>query len=399
MIQRLCNLSISNSFFLFGPRATGKTTLIGASFEPSRVHVVDLLNSELHDSLVQQPSKLKEIISGLNSGIRVIVLDEVQRAPVLLDVIQSIMSSGNQFQFVLTGSSARKLKRGSANLLGGRAFVRHLWPFTLMELSRHLDDSFFNEQLNNCCMYKMIWGGLPLVYFADSDSSRKELLRSYVVTYLSEEVVAEQLVRNLLPFRKFLSVAAQMSGKIINYSKIAAAVGSSHVSVQNYFEILEDTLIGFRLSAYETSVRKRLRNKCKFYLFDTGVTRAMAKNIESVVVPGTSYFGELFEQMLIVEFKALCDYLKPDWTLHYLQTTHGVEIDLVIDTGVSEPILVEIKSSDKIGTVDLAGTVQLMNEFPKSRKYILSRDAMDRKIEGDISVLHWYRGIREIFEI
>jgi uncharacterized protein len=229
--------------------------------------------------------------------------------------------------------------------------------------------------------------------------SNKEFLRSYVTTYLNEEVIAEQFVRNLSPFKKFLLVAAQMSGKIVNYSKIASDVGSSHVTVQNCFEILEDTFIGFALSAYDTSVRKRVRSKSKFYLFDVGVTRALSKSIESILLAGTSYFGEVFEQMIIAEFKALSDYLRPDWTLHYLRTTHGAEIDLVIETGMSEPILVEIKSCERIDKVDMEGTLKLMNEFPESRKYVLSQDPVSRKTETNIKFLHWHIGFQEIFEI
>jgi predicted AAA+ superfamily ATPase len=398
MLKRICNIPKTNSFFLFGPRATGKTTLLHESFSTENTHFIDLLNPEVLDPLAEQPQLLRESLLSLSPKIKTVVLDEIQRAPVLLDVVQKSFSE-NRFQFVLTGSSARKLKRGAANLLGGRALVRYLWPLSIIELMPQSTCGFATEDLSIICKKKLSWGGLPLIYFAENDQIRKDLLRSYILTYLNEEIVAEQIVRNLSPFRKFLVVAAQMSGKIVNFSKIANLVGSTHVTIQNYFEILEDTLIGFSITAYESSVRKRVRNKPKFYIFDVGVMRALARTIEADPVPGTSQYGELFEHLVMAEFKVLRDYYRPDWTLHYYQTAHGAEIDLVVDTGIGEPILIEFKSATKIDTVELGGTLQLMAEFAGSRKYILSQDPFPRKTADNVVMMHWIDGVREIFEL
>lgn len=327
--------------------------------------------------------------SALPSSVRNVVVDEVQREPSLLDVIQPFLRTG-QFRFVLTGSSARKLRRGMANLLGGRAVTRSLWPLVSWERPRH--PGWEEESL--------AWGGLPMVALAGGgDEERKDLLRSYVSTYLAEEVVAEQLVRNLVPFRRFLGVAAQMSGKIINTSAIARDIGTSHNTVASYFEILEETLVGFGLPAWSASVRKRLRAKPKFYLFDTGLTRALCRTLEALPRPGTSVYGDLFEQMVLCEVQALKAYFKPDWELAYLCSEAGAEIDLVIDTGISAPILVEIKSTDDVTKLSPAGELRLLDDTPASRRLVLSRDPIPKMLANGIEALPWRRGLAEIFNL
>jgi predicted AAA+ superfamily ATPase len=383
MLKRICNIPKSNSFFLLGPRATGKTSLLRIML-PDAVFV-DLLDPKIYERYLENPSELSEFVNGLAPNCETVVIDEIQRVPLLLDVVQKLMGE-TKIQFVLTGSSARKLKRGQANLLGGRAFIRYLWPLSILELPSEFDD-----------LEKLRWGGLPLAALAQSNEHKQEFLRSYIRTYLNEEIVAEQLVRNLQPFRKFLKVAAQMSGHIVNFAKIGRDIGTSHNTVQSYYEILEDTLIGFSLPAFETSERKRLRNKNKFYLFDTGVTLALSRRLEDDLNTETSHFGAIFEQCVVTEIKALSSYLKPDWELFYLQTASGTEIDLLIDTGVSDPILIEIKSTDRIHAIDLQSELKLLNDIPSKSKYVFSRDPISRTLADGTQCLPWKTGLRILF--
>jgi uncharacterized protein len=399
MLKRFCNLPEKQSFFLFGPRATGKSTLLKSRWAETEALFIDLLNPSVVEVFFSRPQALGELLEGALGKFQTIVIDEVQRAPQLLDIVQQYMQE-KKFQFALTGSSARKLKRGAANLLGGRAIVKHLGPLSVLEIETPPEfgkpnctyqNEFITQQLMN-------FGALPLVFFEPHKETKLNLLRAYSQTYLNEEIVAEQLIRNLTPFRKFLQVAAMSNGSIVNFQKLALASGCSHVTIQSYYEILEDTLIGFSLPAYHSSLRKRLRTKPKFYFFDVGVWRGLARNLEAEILPSTSVFGKVFEHLVIAEIKTLASYFKPDWTLSYLQTQAGAEIDLVIDTGVSEPILIEIKSAENLGLVNVSQSAGLMGEFPKSKKYFFSRDSIARKTEAGVMCLHWIDGLRELFQ-
>jgi uncharacterized protein len=388
MLTRIANIPTNQDFFLFGPRATGKSTLIAQTLEEKRTKTFDLLQNDELLPLLDNPRNLTNILNALPAHISNIVIDEVQRAPLLLDVVQQFIGI-KRFHFALTGSSARKLRRGQANLLGGRAVSRTLWPLTCFEIGEFAEAD----------LQKMLWGGLPLVVTSKEENIRKDLLRTYETTYLSEEVVAEQLVRNLNPFRKFLNVAAQMNGKIINTSAIGRDLGVSHNTVATYFEILEDTLIGFFLNPYHNSLRKKLRSKPKFYLFDTGVTRALSKQLDYPLFPGTSSFGDAFEHMVILEFKSMCAYLKPDWQLSFLQTEAGNEIDLVIEKGQGEPIFIEVKSSENLSKVSLGRELQLLSDTKSKSCYVLSRDPNPQVLEKNIKALPWRLGVQEILEI
>lgn len=385
MITRIVKLPTKLDFFLFGPRSTGKTTLLKQHFSSLNVCWIDLLKPDTFDRF-QDASVFDNYLSELPPSIDTVVIDEIQKHPLLLDVVQGFIQQ-ERFRFVLTGSSARKLKRGHANLLGGRAAVRNLWSLTHLEIG---EKDFKLESI-------LHWGSLPKVFLSDDEQEKKDLLQSYVQTYLAEEVVAEQLVRNLIPFRKFLAVAAQMNGKIINASKIGTDVGTDHNTVSHYFEILEDTLVGFSLPAFETSVRKRIRKKPKFFIFDLGVTRALARMLEIPLHESTSYFGEVFEHFIISEIFKLCSYMKPDWELFYLASKDNAEIDLIIDRPGQKKVLIEIKSTRKIESVDLSSTLALMRDFGDADCLVLSRDPLPQKLSF-ARALPWKQGIAEIFK-
>jgi uncharacterized protein len=396
MLARICKLPNKLDFFLFGPRATGKSSLLRSQYVGPHVHFFDLLDSAVFDSLSSRPDQLEQTLKSIlqshtaqtASERPIVVIDEIQKIPTLLDTVHRLMLQDG-FQFVLTGSSARKLKRGSANLLGGRAVVRNLGPLTFLEIPN--DDQAIYQ--------RMVWGGLPKVFLGGDDADKIDLLVAYVKTYLSEEVIAEQLVRNLIPFRKFLPVAGQMNGKIINCRAIARDLGTTHTTVQSYFEILEDTLIGFSLPAWHSSLRRRIRNQPKFYIFDTGVARAMARTLDHTPQLGTSAFGDLFEHFIISEMRTLLAYEKPQWEMHYFQSAAGNEIDLVIDRGAGSLILIEIKSTNSLGKLELGSTLRLMQDFKSEHCFVFSQDPLPKKLSPYVQGLHWKDGIKAVLAL
>jgi len=223
MVNREIKLPKDNSFFLFGARGTGKTYLLKERFEARTSYYIDLLNPDQNETFNLRPRTLTEQLAALKPEIDWVVIDEIQKAPKLLDIVHQQIES-SRFKFALTGSSARKLRHGSANLLAGRAFVLHLFPLTAWEIGER-----FSLQS------ALAWGTLPRAVMIESDEDRRDFLRSYAHTYLQEEITQEQIVRRLDPFRRFLMVAAQMSGQILNFTKIAREIGSSTVTVSPTF--------------------------------------------------------------------------------------------------------------------------------------------------------------------
>jgi predicted AAA+ superfamily ATPase len=376
MFQRSISLPNENSFFLFGARGTGKTTLLRVLFPDALT--IDLLDNRTEEELMMAPHHLEAMIAG-SSGSHIII-DEIQKIPKLLDEVHRLIEkSENKNRFILTGSSAKKLKSGGANLLAGRAFLRNLFPLT----QRELGDAFVLEDA-------LRWGSLPRIFSLESQDSKRDYLDSYAQLYLKEEVWAEQLIRNLPPFRRFLEVAAVNFGKILNASNIAADVGVDPKTVQSYYSILEETLLGFHLDAYHSSVRKRLRQAPKFYFFDNGVSRALARMQSVLPKEGTAYYGDLFEQFVINEIFRTNDYEKRDYRFSYLQSASGVEIDLVIERPGKPLALVEIKSTTQVRNDHLSGLENFADSFPDAELFILSRDHNPKRF-GRIDALPWFR--------
>lgn len=308
MIQRTCILSKSNSFFLFGARGSGKTTLVQETFLPSDTLFLDLLDIELMDQLMLDSGRFLGLIDAPENIHKRVVIDEVQKFPKLLDVVHSQIQKRKR-QFVLTGSSSRRLKQQGTNLLAGRAWVYHLYPLSTKELGSAFDLKKALER-----------GGLPDSYLAAEPQAAREFLGAYVGTYLQKEIQPEQWVRKLEPFRRFLSIAAQMNGKIVNKAKIAADVGVDDVTVAHYFEILEDTLLGFMLPAFHLSVRKAQRQTPKFYFIDTGIKRALDRTQTVELLPQTFAWGDAFEHWVILEFIKNASYRRLDWTFSFART-------------------------------------------------------------------------------
>ena len=383
MIARELNILTGNSFLLFGSRGTGKTRLLKELFSKTSALWVDLLDPNQEYEFNRRPELLRQRISELESEPEWVIVDEVQRAPKLLDIAHQLIES-TKIKFALTGSSARKLRRGGANLLAGRAFVYHLFPFTWTELGSEfsLDET-------------LLWGALPKTLALKTDEERELFLSSYVDTYLREEVVAEQLVRNVTPFRTFLDLTGQLNGEPINYAKLSREVRADDTTIRTYFEILEETLIGFRLPSFERSVRKQQLQSPKFYLFDLGIKRAIDRFSIAKLIPGSSLYGRAFEHFIILEAVRRNEYRRKRAKLSYLRTKDGLEVDLIVEKPGQAPIFVEIKASENIETVDLRGFERLIDADAGVTGVVLSRDKRQFS-RGAIKFMPWQEGLKEI---
>ncbi len=382
MENRLLQLPKANSFILFGPRGCGKTTLLSDVFINKNQIWIDLLRPAILDKYETNPDLLIQEIEGLSTKERPrwIIIDEVQKVPKLLDVAHYLIEK-YKINFALTGSSSRRLKQQSTNLLAGRAWVSHLFPFTLSELPKKL------QNLD----YVLNWGGLPQLLKYSKDADREEYLRSYVYTYLEKEIQAEQWVKKLEPFRKFLPIAAQMNGKILNFEKISNDVGVDSKTIKNYYDILEDTLLGFYLPAYAESLRKQMRKSAKFYFIDRSLQRGLEKNFEPLTKK-TSSWGIAFEHWLITEIYKLNSYKKKNYEFSYVMTKTNKEIDLVLRKPNKETIFIEIKSKDLVTQDDCKTLEFFLAPDSKTEAYLFSTDPVPKKI-GRVHCLYWEKGL------
>lgn len=386
MIPRLLELPRDYSILLFGARGCGKSTLVQSIYPPGvSSYRIDLLAAQTEQEYARDPDELTRVVRALPGHITHVIVDEIQKIPKLLDVVHGLIEAKTSQHFILTGSSARKLKRGGANLLAGRAFVYHLYPFSFLEQEPSFNLSAALE-----------FGQLPRVTMLTSSASKTRFLHTYVDTYLKEEIAAEQLVKNLIPFRKFLEVAAQSNGKIVNFSNISKDTGVTDHTIREYFSILEDTLIGFYLEPYSGSFRKRLGQKPKFYLFDTGVARALNRTLSVPLLPQTSAYGDAFEHFIIVEIFRLVSYFFPDYRLSYLHTKDGEEIDLIIDRPRQPLLCIEIKSASQMTEDDLNKFSALTNGLPGCEAVCFYNGNIE-KVYGHIRVIPWAEGIRRFF--
>ena len=384
MVDRFIKPLKTNSFFLFGARGTGKSTFISNYFpHDETVLWIDLLNPEEEDRYARNPQELAANLDVAPGKIKWVILDEIQKVPKLLDVVHSRIES-SETRFAMTGSSARKLKREGTNLLAGRAFVYSLFPLT----HRELGESF---NLDSALMY----GTLPGLLKFHTGEEKMSFLRAYSLTYLKEEIWGEHIVRKLDPFRKFIEIAAQCDGEIINYAHIARDVGVDIKTVQSYFEILEDTLLGFMLEPYHLSIRKRQRQAPKFYLFDTGVGHALDRTLTIELRAGTYAYGKAFEHLVIAEAVRLNEYQQKDFRFSYLRTKDDAEIDLVVERPGASTALVEIKSTMRVDDRDTRSLERFAADMPKSEAFILSTDPMAKRI-GKVKAFPWQQGLKEL---
>lgn len=387
MYRRFAKFTKSKSFFLFGPRGSGKSTWLKQTFGSQNCLWFNLLTSETELQLARDPDLILKKWSALKTKPDYVIIDEIQKNPKLLDIVHQGIEE-HKIKFILTGSSARKLKRGSANMLAGRAFEFFMLPFSLFELANDFD---LETALN--------FGMLPEIYSKElRDAKDKErYLFSYISTYLKEEIAAEQIVRNLDPFRKFLDVAAQMNGQIINCSKIGRDAGIDPKQVERYFPILLDTLIGFNLEPHHQSIRKRQSAKAKFYFFDVGVCRALQNQLSVELAKKTTEYGKAFEHFFILEVIKINLSLEKRWKLSYLRVNDNQEIDLIIETP-KKIFLIEIKSAEKVDPDEVQKMKYFKESFPKAQFLFLSQDKNEYVDQG-ILCQHWLTGLEMLKKI
>ena len=345
-ISRLLDLERlleKKSHFLFGPRQTGKTSMIRRTLKGARIY--DLLKNEVFLSLSRRPEQLREEITERGS---LVVIDEIQKLPNLLDEVHFLIEE-KKTRFLLTGSSARKLRRGGVNLLGGRARSRTLHPF----VSKELDQFDLLRALNV--------GLLPSIYLSDSPN---EDLAAYCGDYLQQEIAAEGLTRNIPAFSRFLDVAASCNGQMINYSKIASDAQVPQSTVREYFQILQDTLIAQILPAWRKTVKRKPITTAKFYFFDVGVARHLQHR--GVLQAGAPDFGEAFETYIFHELKSYIDYNRSGG-LHYWRSKSQFEVDFILN----ETTAIEVKGKKIIDKRDLRG-IRALREEALLRNYIVA---------------------------
>lgn len=360
MLQRIINLQneIDSSIFLFGGRQTGKSTILRQQF-PQSIYI-DLLDNSVKERYRRNPTLLYETLKGKSEGTLVII-DEIPEIPALLDEVHRLIVECS-LVFILCGSSARKLKRKGHNTLGGRAFPVYLYPFVSAEIPEFDIDR------------AVTYGMLPPHYLAKNPS---RLLAGYINVYLKEEIKEEALVRNLDAFQRFLEVAALTDGEIVNNNNIAQDCGVHATTVNAYFDILEDTLMGYRIPAFRKVMKRRLMQAPKFYYFDIGVANHLLHRKE--LVRGSADYGHAFEHLVIQEIYAWLHYTHSEETLSYWRTYTGIEVDAIIGDA---RVAIEIKSAEEIQPRHLKGLKAFAEEHPESRKILVSLDKFSRTIDG-----------------
>lgn len=361
------------SFFLFGPRGTGKSILLRRELS-NDVFSINLLDSSLYLQLQINPSLLKDLV--LAKKARHVVIDEIQRLPELLNLVH-LMIEEHGIKFALTGSSARKLRYGGANLLAGRAVRRDLFPLTSSEL---LDQFDLNRYLR--------FGGLPMSYLSEDP---EEYLDMYVNTYLKEEIQAEGLVKKLPAFAKFLQMAATTSGEILNFTSISNEAGVSAKTIREYYAILEDTLLGFMVDPWTKSKQRKPVQTAKFFFFDIGVKNTLSCTRE--LPKKSDLWGKSFEHFIAMELRAFLSYvLKDKLSLKFWRSTSQFEVDFVL----GDEVALEVKASSSVKREHFRGLKALSDEKIFKKYYIVSNDPTPRTQDG-IQCLHWREFLEKLW--
>ncbi len=376
MYSRLIKPPENKSFFLFGPRGTGKTTWVKTSF-PQGLYL-DLLEAELFNDLVANPQRLENFIP--KNFKQWIIIDEIQRVPELLNEVHRLIEK-DHFKFVLTGSSARKLKRKGPNLLAGRALTYFMHPLTVGELTLDFD---LDHSLN--------YGQLPSAY---QEADPKKYLESYVSTYLQEEIQQEGLTRNLGAFTRFLETASFSQGSILNISEIAREAAIERKVVENYFSILEDLLIGYRLPVFAKKAKRRMIFHPKFYFFDVGVYRTL-RPTGPLDMP-EMIEGMAFETLFFQELLAVNDYYDLGYRLFYYRTAAGSEVDFVA-YGKKGIWAFEVKRTRKVKASMLRGLKIFLKDYPSAHAYFVYGGKRPMR-EGEIEIVSMENTLKKLPEV
>ena len=354
---------LDEAMFLFGGRQTGKSTLLKERF-PKAVYI-DLLKSDVRNRFKQHPEEFRESLLRYPPETLVIV-DEIQKVPDLLDEVHWLMVEKGLW-FILSGSSARKIKKSGANNLGGRAIPETLFPL----VSAEIPDFDLERAVQN--------GMIPRHYMVANARNR---MRAYIDLYLKEEIIEEALVRNVDEFVRFMEVAAIMDGEILNYENVASDCEVSANTVKAYYKILVDTLLGFEVPAYRKVIKRKLYKSPRFYFFDVGIANHLTKRYH--LAPKTPEYGHAFEHLIMQEIVAYLGYTNSDEELTYWHTYENLEVDAVIGDA---RVAIEIKSKEHIDHDDKKGVTEFAKEHPLAKQIIVSKDRISRR-SGDVDLYY-----------
>lgn len=361
---------LQSSYFIWGPRKTGKSYWLRQNY--SDAVYIDLLKSDIFSEYAARPALFRErydLLQQHEPG-RLIIIDEIQRCPALLDEVHWLIENRRQ-HFLLTGSSARKVRRAHANLLGGRARRREMRPLCFAEVGAY--------DLEKVCQR----GLLPPHFLSDDPLDD---LRTYVSDYLREEIAQEAQVQNLPAFAEFLRVAAVTSSELLNYTNIGREVGVSAKVVRGYFQILEDTLLGFRVQPWRKSVKRRLVETEKFYLFDVGLANFLARRTPRV---GSTEFGKAFEHIILMELFAWKAYRRPDTEISFWRTANRQEVDFLVD---DKRVAIEVKGAARVHEGDLRHLTVLREDGPVQERIVVCLERESRTVSdrfGTVRILPW----------
>lgn len=359
------------SILLLGPRQTGKSTLLH-SLDPDLT--INLARESTYLEFASRPTELEERLAPLERGI--IFVDEIQRLPSLLNTIQAVLDENpHRFRFLLTGSSARKLKRGQANLLPGRIHVFHLGPLTYQELP---------EKINIRSL--LAFGTLPGILTEKNEEEKSLTLKSYAATYLKEEVQAEALTKNIEGFSRFIYVAGAEVTHFLDLSKLASEASIPRQTAVRYFEILEDTLIIHRCEPFSKSTRKRLIQHPKFFFFDVGVLNGLMNNFEA----SPDRIGFLFEHFIFNQILSTAFSHHESIRISCYRTATGVEVDFILEQK-NKIIAIEVKASKTIGSADLRGLKNFKEYYGKRVQLVVLYLGEARKMIDGIEILPWQK--------
>jgi len=364
------------SFFLFGPRGTGKSTWAQIAFKDALI--VDLLEPDTQRRYLAKPERLLELVRGQAARVHTVLIDEVQKVPSLLDAVHRLMEERRGLQFVLTGSSARKIKRTGADLLAGRAILRTMHPFMAGELGPKFS-------LDNALRVGM----LPVVL---ASAAPEETLASYVALYLKEEVQAEALVRNIGAFARFLEVLSFSHGACLNVSNVARESEIERKTVAGYIEVLEDLLLGFRLPVFTKRAKRKLSEHPKFYYFDAGVFRSLRP--KGTLDRPEEIEGAALEGLVAQHVRAWIGYQTGPNELYFWRTRSGVEVDFIV-YGEAGLWAVEVKNTNRVRDADLRALRTFGDDFPECRSVFLYR-GRERLERGGILCLPCDDFLREL---
>ena len=365
MYRRIFDIEnhLDEAMFLFGGRQVGKSTLLKERF-PKAVYL-DLLKSDIRNRFKQHPEEFRESLLRYPPETLVIV-DEIQKVPDLLDEVHWLMVEKGLW-FILSGSSARKIKRSGANNLGGRAIPETLFPL----VSAEIPDFDLDRAVQN--------GMIPRHYMVANARNR---MRAYIDLYLKEEIIEEALVQNVDEFIRFMEVAAIMDGEILNYENVASDCGVSANTVKAYYKILVETLLGFEVPAYRKVIKRKLYKSPRFYYFDVGIANHLTKRYH--LAPRTPEYGHAFEHLIMQEIRAYLGYTGSEEELTYWHTYGNLEVDAVIGDA---RVAIEIKSTDHVDHDDKKGVMEFAKEHPETKQILVSRDRISRR-SGDVDLYY-----------